>query len=226
MVFTFILPPDHNSGPWCKMLLSSEENVGTRIAHWLQNSWIHYSCFTSMCVAKKDQSGLSASLCKLSRRYLDLSFMFLCQSRVNDNVIRFSSCFGGAVRNFFRKNNVLLKLLGRIGWTANRCLAFPRNFVSLHISWQPLSSGAKLINTEIGLNPNNQDAINRGRNSAKYRICRNFSASLSLPHASALTQLQAIEAPVGKFAKMQKCKKCKIQNTCCQSSSKLAWPEK
>lgn len=115
VAFTYVLPPDHNSGPWCKMLLSSEENVVICRAHWLQNSWIHYSCFTSMCVAKKDQSGLSASLCKLSRRYLDLSFMFLCQSRVNDNVIRFSSCFGGAVRNSSRKNNVLLKLLGRIG---------------------------------------------------------------------------------------------------------------
>ena len=115
VAFTFVLPPDHNSGPWCKMLLSSEENVVICAAHWLENSWIHYSCFTSMCVAKKDQSRLSASLCKLSRRCLDLSFMFLCQSRVNDNMKRFSSCFGGAVRNSPRKNNVLLKLLGRIG---------------------------------------------------------------------------------------------------------------
>ena len=78
VAFTYVLPPDHNSGPWCKMLLSSEENVVICTAHWLQNSWIHYSCFTSMCVAKKDQSGLSASLCKLSRRCLDLSFLFLC----------------------------------------------------------------------------------------------------------------------------------------------------
>ena len=139
MAFTFVLPPDHNSGPWCKMLLSSEENVVICKAHGLQNSWIHYSCFTSMCVAKKDQSRLSASLCKLSRRCLDLSFMFLCQSKVNDNMKRFSSCFEGCSKKFPRKNNVLLKLLGRIGWTANRCLAFSRNFVSLHISWQPLS---------------------------------------------------------------------------------------
>ena len=104
-----------------------------------------------MCVAKKDQSRLSASLCKLSRRCLDLSFMFLCQSRVNDNMKRFSPCFGGCSKKFPRKNNVLLKLLGRIGWTANRCLAFSRNFFSLHISWQPLSSGAKLINPRTTL---------------------------------------------------------------------------
>ena len=151
VAFTFVLPPDHNSGPWCKMLLSSEQNVVICKAHGLQNSWIHYSCFTSMCVAKKDQSRLSASLCKLSRRCLDLSFMFLCQSRVNDNMKRFSSCFKGCSKKFPRKNNVLLKLLGRIGWTANRCLAFSRNFFSLHISWQPLSSGAKLINPRTTL---------------------------------------------------------------------------
>ena len=99
VAFTFVLPPDHNSGPWCKMLLSSEENVVICKAHGLQNSWIHYSCFTSMCVAKKDQSRLSASLCKLSRRCLDLSFMFLCQSRVNDNMKNFLRVLRGAVRN-------------------------------------------------------------------------------------------------------------------------------
>ena len=36
-----------------------------------------------------------------------------------------------------------------------------------------------------------------------------ISRPLSLSHASTLTQLQAIEAPVGKFAKMQKCKSAK-----------------
>ena len=81
----------------------------------------------------------------------------------------------------------------------------PAHLLTAIIFWCKVDQPSN--NTEIGLNPNNQDAINRGRNSAKYRICRNFSASLSLPHASALTQLQAIEAPVGKFAKMQKCKK-------------------
>ena len=166
-----------------------------------------------MCVAKKDQSRLSASLCKLSRRCLDLSFMFLCQSRVNDNMKRFSSCFGGCSKKFPRKNNVLLKLLGRIGWTANRCLAFSRNFVSLHISWQPLSSGAKLINPRttlklaLILTIKMQLIGEEIRPNIEYA---GISRPLSLSHASTLTQLQAIEAPVGKFAKMQTMQKCKI----------------
>ena len=113
VVFTFVLLPDQNSGPWCKMLLSSEEIVVICTAHWLQNIWIHYSCFTFMCVAKKDQSGLSASLCKLSRRCLDLSFLFQCQSRVNDNVIRFSSCFGGCSKKFLPKEQCSSQAFGQ-----------------------------------------------------------------------------------------------------------------
>ena len=81
----------------------------------------------------------------------------------------------------------------------------PAHLLTAIIFWCKVDQPSN--NTEIGLNPNNQDAINRGRNSAKYRICRNFSASLS--HASTLTQLLAIEALVSKFAKMQKMQNAK-----------------
>ena len=121
--------------------------------------------------------------------------------------------FWGCSKKFPRKNNVLLKLLGRIGWTANRCLAFSRNFVSLHISWQPLSSGAKLINPRttlklaLILTIKMQLIGEEIRPNIEYA---GISRPLSLSHASTLTQLQTIEAPMGKFAKMQKMQKCKI----------------
>lgn len=151
--------------------------------HWLHNTWIHYSCFTSMCVAKKDQSGLSASLCKLSRRCLDLSFMFLCQSRVNDNMIRFSSCFGGCSKKFLPKEQCSSQAFGQNWLNCQQMSGFfqefrqPAHLLTAIIFWCKVDQPSN--NTEIGLNPNNQDAINRWRNSAKYRICRNFSASLS-----------------------------------------------
>ena len=125
---------------------------------------------------------------------------------------KFSSCFEGCSKKFPRKNNVLLKLLGRIGWTANRCLAFSKNFVSLHISWQPLSSGAKLLNPQttlklaLILTIKMQLIGEEIRPNIEYA---GISRPLSLSHASTLTQLQAIEAPVSKFAKMKKCKNAK-----------------
>ena len=230
VAFTFVLPPDHNSGPWCKMFLGSEENVvicrahGCRIVGFI----IHV---LHPCVSPRKTSLACLPVC--ANCLVDVWTCHSC-SYANPGWMTtwkdFLRVLGGAVRNSPERTMFFSSFWAELAELPTDVWLFPGissacTSLDSHYLWCKVDQPSN--NTEIGLNPNNQDAINRGRNSAKYRICRNFSASLS--HASTLTQLLAIEALVSKFAKMQKmqkCKKCKMQNTCCQSSSKLAWPEK